>query len=127
MNLVFLLEDRSMAALLEALLPRIVPSDVVFRLIPHEGKSDLDKSIPRKLKAWQDPGAIFVVLRDQDSADCMQLKSQLAALCAEAGRPGTLIRIACRELEAWYLADLAAVDRVHQTRIAGRQNEKKFR
>ncbi len=116
-----------MAALLEGLLPRLLPDEIEYRLIPHEGKAHLDKSIPRKLKAWQDPAAVFVVLRDQDSADCRTLKAQIVASCRQAARRDVLVRIACREVESWYLADLAAVDRVHQTRVAGRQNEKKFR
>lgn len=93
----------------------------------HEGKSDLEKSIPRKLKAWHDPAAKFVVVRDQDSADCLDVKARLQALCSESGRPGAMVRIACRELEAWYLADLAAIDETYRTRLARLQAKKKFR
>jgi len=125
--LVFLLEERSMAALLEGLLPRLVPDHVAFKLIPHDGKTDLEKSIPRKLRAWQDPTARFIVVRDQDSADCLQVKSRLLDLCTAGARPEALVRIACRELEAWYLADLAAVDRAFGTQVASLQNTKKYR
>lgn len=51
-RLVFLLEEYSMAVLLEDLLPRIYP-DLPFLCMSHEGKQDLEKSIPRKLRAWQ--------------------------------------------------------------------------
>lgn len=44
MKLVFLLEERSMAVFLEGLLPRILPEDVVFTLVPHEGKTDCERS-----------------------------------------------------------------------------------
>lgn len=127
MTLVFLLEEPSMKALLEGLLPRILPEGVGFRLIPHGGKSDLEQSIPRKLRAWRDPNARFVVVRDQDSGDCRAIKARLHQLCAEAGRPDTLIRIVCRELEAWYLGDLAAVDAAFGTRLASQQEKVKFR
>ena len=50
MNIVFLLEEKSMKALLDIVLPRILPPDVDFYTVPHEGKSDLQKSIPQKLK-----------------------------------------------------------------------------
>lgn len=50
MTIVFLLEEPSMKVALEGLLPRILPGEN-FRLIAHEGKQDLAKSIPRKLRA----------------------------------------------------------------------------
>lgn len=127
MTLVFLLEESSMKAFLEGLLPRLLPPDVAHRLIPHEGKADLERSIPRKLRAWQDPAARFVVVRDQDSGNCVAVKARLSALCAQAGRPDTVVRIACRELEAWYLADLRAVDAAYGTRLARRQEKRKYR
>jgi hypothetical protein len=126
-KLVFLLEEPSMRAFLEGLLPRILPAGVHSLLITHEGKRDLELSIPRKLRAWRDPTARFVVVRDQDRADCRDVKRRLAALCAEAGRPDALIRIACRELESWYLADLAAVDHAYGTQLTGLQNKRKYR
>ncbi len=58
-RIVFLLEELSMQALLQALLPRFFP-DLSFLCIPHEGKQDLEKSIPRKIKAWRDPDARFI-------------------------------------------------------------------
>ena len=60
-KLVFLLEERSMKALLDGLLPRFLP-DLKFQCVPHEGKHDLEKSIPRKLRAWQEPGVRFVIM-----------------------------------------------------------------
>lgn len=105
---VFLVEERSMKALLDALLPRLFPG-LPFLCVPHEGKQDLDRSIPRKLKAWREPGVRFVVVRDNDGQDCIALKHRLAILCRDAGREDTLIRIACQELEAWYLGEPRAL------------------
>lgn len=106
---VFLVEEDSMKLLLEGLLPRIHP-ELPFVCLSHQGKLDLDRSIPRKLKAYRTPGARFVVLRDQDHADCFALKRRLRQTCIEAGREDAVVRIACRELEAWYIGDLEALE-----------------
>ena len=110
MKLVFLVEERSMADLLEHLLPRLFP-DIPFQCIPHEGKRDLAKSVPRKLRAWREPGVHFVVMRDQNGADCRQVKAQLVELCQRAGRDDVLVRVVCRELEAWYIGEPEALVR----------------
>lgn len=127
MTMVFLLEDLSMKALLEGLLPRLLPEGVPFLLIPHEGKADLDRSIPKKLRAWQDPNARFVILRDQDNADCIALKKQLLDVCNAIPDRRVLVRIACKEVESWYLADFAALDRVFASSLTGSQNKRKYR
>lgn len=51
-RVIFLLEEPSMKAFLLEFLPRLIPGwqhEIDFLLIPHQGKSDLDKSIPKKL------------------------------------------------------------------------------
>ena len=101
-KLVFLVEEPSMADLLEQLLPRLFPT-LAFQTVPHKGKGHLERSIPSKLRAWQEPGVRFVVLRDQNSADCRQVKAILADLCRQGGRADTLVRVVCKELEAWYI------------------------
>ena len=111
MTLVFLLEERSARALLEGLLPRLLPEYVTVRFVVFEGKQDLDKQLEKRLRGWLAPDSRFVVLRDQDNGDCMELKRALKAKCAAAGYTEALVRIACRELEAWYFGDLAAVER----------------
>lgn len=108
-TLVFLLEEPSAKALLETLLPRLLPNGVTARFIVFEGKQDLDKQLERKLRGWLAPHSKFVVLRDQDNSDCVRLKRELQQKCAKAGHGSTLVRIACRELEAWYFGDLTAV------------------
>jgi len=103
-RLVLLLEEYSMKVLLDGLLPRLFPQ-LLFLCVPHEGKQDLEKSIPRKLRAWKEPGVQFVVVRDNDGADCRKLKAKLVKLCKDGCRADALVRIACQELEAWYFGD----------------------
>ncbi|MBU1239203.1 DUF4276 family protein [Myxococcota bacterium] len=122
------LEERSAQALLEGLLPKILPPDVHTTFVVFEGKQDLEKQLVRKMRGWRVPDTCFVVLRDQDSGDCSVIKKRLQELCGEAKRPGALIRIACRELESWYLGDLAAVEQAFDLNgIAKKQGTKKFR
>jgi uncharacterized protein DUF4276 len=113
MELVFMLEELSAKEFLDSLLPRILPPEISFKTIPHHGKTDLRASLPRKLRAWRNPYARFVVLHDQDANDCVSLKQQLLTVCNQA-RPDLLlrplIRIACHELEAWHLGDLEALE-----------------
>lgn len=100
-RVVFLLEEYSMKVLLDGLLPRLFPG-LPFLCVPHEGKQDLEKSLPRKLRAWREPGVRFVVVRDNDGNDCHEVKERLVDLCRQGNRGDTLVRIACQELEAWY-------------------------
>jgi hypothetical protein len=129
-ELVFLLEEPSAQALLETLLPRLLDPSIQPRLIPFEGKQDLEKRLVGKLRGYINPQARFIVMRDQDSApDCRVIKTRLLAKCAEAGRDSvTLVRIACRALETFYLADLAAVGKVlGMKNLSNQQEIAKFR
>ena len=107
-RVIFMLEEASMEKLLDGLLPRIFPN-LEFICIPHSGKTDLERSIPRKLRAWRTPGDCFVIVRDNDNGDCLTLKQRLSQLCRESGRSDTLVRIVCQEVEAWYLGDPEAL------------------
>ena len=91
-KIVFLLEESSLKEFLDTYLPRLLPG-LDFLCVRHEGKQDLEKSIPRKLRAWQ--GATFVIVRDNDGAQCRDLKARLVGLCAQGNRPDTLVRLAC--------------------------------
>lgn len=126
-QVVFLLEERSMKAFLEVFIPRWWPG-LDFRCIPHEGKQDLEKSIPIKLRGWSDPRARFVIIRDNDGCDCIALKSRLTQLCKESGRTATLVRIACQELEAWYFGEpLAMAKAFDRPSLANLAKKAKYR
>lgn len=111
-RIIFLLEEYSMKVFLEGLLPRVFP-ELSFLCVAHQGKQDLEKSVPRKLKVWNEPGARFIVVRDNDGGDCVDLKRRLLALCPDDKREATRVRIACQELEAWYFGDLQALAEVY--------------
>lgn len=130
MELVFLLEELSAKAMLESLLPRVLNPGTHFRCIPFEGKQDLEKQLTRKIRAYQNHAARFIVLRDQDShPDCVQVKQRLLDLCHASGKADQcLVRIACTELETFYLADLSAVEHALEIHgLARQQQSRKFR
>jgi len=128
-TLAFFLEETSAKVLLEGLLPRFVPMDrVALRLIPFEGKQDLERQLVRKIRSWRTPNTRFIILRDQDAGKCKDVKKRLVALCREAKQPQALVRIACQELESWYLGDLAAVESALKIEgLADHQKKARFR
>ncbi len=127
-ELVIFLEEQSAQAMLEQLLPRFLPKDISFRCIPFEGKQDLEKQLGKRLLLWRKPDCLFIVLRDKDSADCKVVKQHLVKICRQAGRPETLVRIACHELESWYLGDLQAVEAAMDIHgLSSKQNNRKYK
>ncbi|HRU06352.1 MAG TPA: DUF4276 family protein [Candidatus Brocadiia bacterium] len=128
-EIVFFLEEASARAMLEGLLPRVLPDAPRVRYVVFDGKRDMENQLIRRMRGCRVADARFVVLRDQDSADCREVKKALVEKCEASGRGArSLVRIACRELESWYLADLAAVERGLQIGgLAARQREKKYR
>jgi hypothetical protein len=131
-DLIFLLEEPSIATVLNEILPKIIPDTTSFICIPHQGKQDLSKSIPIKIKAFKSfsPETKFIIVHDQDSHDCKKLKAELLEICQTAGQPNAMIRIICHELESWFLGDLAAVEKAYKLKpnsLSQQQNNRKFR
>lgn len=128
MKIVFLLEEPSTKYLLDVLLPQILPESVEFQTIPHRGKRDLERSIPRKLRGWNEPGDVrFVVVHDQDTQDCIKLKQHLLTLCEGTGKK-VLVRIACQEMESWYLGDVRALAAAYnKPKLSQISAQKKYR
>lgn len=127
-KIVFFLEEPSAKALLDGVMPRVLPEHIHYQCVVFSGKGDLEKRVGRRLRAWQEPGVCFVVIRDQDSGDCWVVKQRLADICRQVGRDDVMIRVACRELESWYLADLKAVEIGLGIRgLARKQGKRKFR
>lgn len=111
MKLVIFTEEPSMKEALLKFLPKmgIDMGDVI--IIAHQGVDDLEKSLPKKLRAYTDPDARFLILRDNDRGDCFVRKARLEAVVNAAGRSGqTKVRIVCQELEAWFIGDSVALE-----------------
>lgn len=114
-----LTEEPSMENFLRVILPKILPNDYQLDINcfihAHEGKSHLKKSIPRKIRAYPRYGypVKVLIIHDQDSNDCVKLKNELLGLCNSIVEIPVIIRIACRELENWYLGDMCAIEAVY--------------
>lgn len=114
-----LVEEPSMKNFLSGILPHILPDGYKLNhncfIREHQGKQDLKKSIPKKVRAYQhlSKPVKVVIIHDQDSADCKILKEELRNLVVSNSRVPSLIRIACRELEAWYIGDMDALESVY--------------
>ncbi|WRH68160.1 MAG: DUF4276 family protein [Planktothrix sp. GU0601_MAG3] len=130
-DLIFLLEEPSIKNVLEEILPKIIPEQS-FICIAHQGKQDLAKSIPIKIRAFNNisPHTQFIIVHDQDSHDCQKLKAELLQICQTAGQNKPMIRIICHELESWFLGDLVAVETAYDLKpntLSKHQNNRKYR
>lgn len=128
-HLVLLVEEPSMEAFLQALLPRLTPAGVSFEIHPFQGKTDLMANVEARLRAyaqWLPEDWRLLMIVDRDDEDCVALKAHLEAISARAGlttrsqavrsgrRTWQLVnRIAVEELEAWYFGDWPAVQAVY--------------
>lgn len=118
----FLVEEASMEAALEILLPRML-TKATFKIHPHQGKPDLLGKLAQRLRgyaSWMPDNWRVVVVVDQDDDDCHDVKRQLEDIAKEAGLVTrsaargsssyvVINRIAIEELEAWYFGDWDAV------------------
>ena len=130
-RLVFMVEEISMKETLDNILPKIFSDSILKQIIiiPHEGKKDLEQSIPRKLRAWQDYSGMkyqFIILRDKDRGDCIVIKNKLKHLCLINNRSDSIIRIVCEELESWFLGDLEAIEKAIDIAVPNK-NLRKYR
>lgn len=86
----------------------------------------MQKSLVAKLRGWNDPDVKFVVIQDQDSNDCKELKAKLLDLCKNSQKE-VLIRIACHELEAWYFGDINALSTAYGVDLSNVKRKSKYR
>jgi hypothetical protein len=130
-TIAFFLEEPSAKVMLEGFIGanfNYDPAEYDLRFIVHEGKQDLENHLERRLKGWHLPNTVFLVMRDQDSGDCKAIKQGLLKKCRNAGHPDTIIRIACHELESFYLGDPAAIEKgLELTNMVKRNNRNKFK
>ena len=106
---------------LQGFLPRVLPKgyalDANVFIRPHQGKSDLIKSLRQKAPRLHeyDPPVRLLVIHDQDANDCVELERTLTDTIDKGRRADfpLCVRIACRELENWYLGSLPEVERLY--------------
>ena len=120
----FFLEEQSAAEPIYSLVPKILPNANI-EVHSFDGKPDLLKNLPHRLKAyssWDADDHIIIVLVDHDKDDCHQLKRRIENYAAEAGletRSGSpdqfhvINRIAIEELEAWFFGDVEAIHKAY--------------
>ena len=88
MHLEILVEEPSAEEALKILLPRLIPSDTTYRLINFQGKQNLLKQLPRRLRgyaSWITHDYRIVVLVDEDRQNCHDLKQQMETAAQGAG------------------------------------------
>lgn len=107
-------EEPSAKKVFEVILPKILPENVYFRVFDHQGKQDLENAIQKTVPSISKiPGAKILITRDQDSSDCKETKKNLQEMIEKSCSSPFLIRIVCRELEAWFLGDMNALKQAY--------------
>jgi len=125
-RVIFLTEEASVGAVIRHVLSQLFPALREYEhwiIISHQGKSDLERSYPRKMKEWREPGARFILLRDNDGADCRALKQRLISRISDPA-PEYLVRIVCQELESWLLGDMNAIAAAYPAAVKHRNFKK---
>lgn len=121
-KLIVLVEEYSMEAALEHLLPKML-ANAEFEIRRFQCKDDLLKRLPERLAAyseWLPDNYVILVLVDRDDDDCLELKAQLESIATNSGletkttmsaggRFHVINRIVIEELEAWFFGDWNAV------------------
>lgn len=128
-----------MESALRLLLPRIL-GELSFEVHSHQGKLDLLKHLPNRLKgyaAWLPDNYRIVVVVDRDDDDCRTLKQNLEQIANDAGLRSrsknggesyqVVNRLAIEELEAWYFGDWEAVRKAYPRVPETIPNQAKYR
>ena len=131
MHFEFLTEDQSSGAAMDILIPKLLGSNVTYRIHPYKGigripkglrpKSDANKRIlldrlPKILRGYgRNPNCgIIVIICDLDDNDKRRFSSGLQGLLDTCNpKPDAVFCLAIEEFEAWYLGDLNAVRKAY--------------
>ena len=134
MQVEILVEEPSMEFFLRGVLPSLLPEGISLDencfIRAHEGKQHLQREIPPKVRAYQHYSIPIkvIIIQDQDSSDCKELKQKITAMVNENSTLPFIVRIACRELEAWYLGDMDALEKTYpHFKAEKHRNKAKFR
>lgn len=122
LHIEFIVEEISTEEFLKIILPKVLGRKVSFSIHAHNGKDELLRKLPNRLKGykkWIPSNFRIVVLVDQDNQDCRRLKRDLDKIANEAGfatksstsrgKFQVLNRIAIEELESWFFGDIPAL------------------
>lgn len=123
-------EEPSIEKVFNTILPKLLDvENVSFRVYAHQGKNDLEHALRTTLPTISKiPNSRILITRDQDLYDCKELKQSLDNIVKNNCASSYFIRIICRELEAWFLGDMSAIQQAYPRFEASRyQNGSKFR
>ncbi len=145
MHIEFLVEEWSSKEVLNNLLPKIFDSSISYQIHAFQGKRDLMKKLPNRLRGYKRAYKArlgndykIVVLIDEDRVDCKKLKERLENISSDAGliskskadlnEPFQILnRIAIEELEAWFFGDIEAIVTAYPKVNKNIANQKKYR
>ena len=72
--------------MLKGIIPRMFPEDVHPVFVVFEGKQDLERQLERRMRGWRVPDSVFLVMRDKDAGDCMEIKRAILEKVKRAGK-----------------------------------------
>lgn len=123
-KLLIITEEESAKKFLDTYLPRYISEkhngwtrgrDYLIKTISFKGKGELLKKLRKVIPTSNCDG--LIVLMDQDDEDCKQVKNKLRIALGNCKYP-VKFRIACHELEAFYLGDLDSLEKSLKKRIS---------
>ena len=107
--MVFLVEEPSMEALLQQLLPGRIPEDVTYEIHAFQGKDDLIHKLDSRLRSyakWLPEDWHIIVLVDRNGDDCLGLKQKLEDKASSAG----LVSRSQTANRAWQLVNRIVIE-----------------
>jgi Domain of unknown function (DUF4276) len=138
----FQVEEPSMEAALDGLLPRIIGDRATWKILNYRNKQRLLRNLRDRLRGYRarvpHENLKICVLIDRDEADCHTLKATLEEMAIEVGL-GTksspiaggmfhvVNRIVVCELEAWYFGEPAALRSIYPRLSEPLLNKSKYR
>ncbi len=122
-------EEPSIKYVLEKIIYKMNFVEDEFRIHSHQGKNDLitalNKTVPSISRI---PDSKILITIDQDKNDCISLKNEIQQIIEPSCACDFKIRIICKELEAWYLGDMNAIENAYpRFKAENYKNKSKYR
>ncbi|MCK5537632.1 MAG: DUF4276 family protein, partial [Bacteroidales bacterium] len=112
----------------EGILPRLGFDEKLFEIKHHRGKEDLLNNLHKIIPSLSKRAKHIMVVIDQDKQDCVVLKNKINQQMIFRSDCTYTIRIACYELESWFLGDMAAIEQCSDRfKAQSFQNKDKYR